>query len=225
MLPSPTGWRCRGWSEGHERWCRPAAEMGRADFYESPSAAREGGAPAFGTSGIKKSEESPSRGVIYSEESPARRGGGSRTGLSPLVAQRAALRNEDLSTAGPASSKANSGVYLFMTSSVILTAAAAERADGAGSEQGLLIGGGGGGVPPPHGATPPHRRGDGCGPDFRPPPGAGWAPVAVGSGVKFSGCRLIPGVSWDPTLLCAAHPVGLIKDPSPSERGLGGGRI
>lgn len=145
MLPSPTGWRCRGWSEGHERWCRPAAEMGRADFYESPSAAREGGAPAFGTSGIKKSEESPSRGVIYSEESPARRGGGSRTGLSPLVAQRAALRNEDLSTAGPASSKANSGVYLFMTSSVILTAAAAERADGAGSEQGLLIGGGGGG--------------------------------------------------------------------------------
>lgn len=42
-----------------------------------------------------------------------------------------AFRNEDLRTAGPASSKANSGVYLFMISSVILTTAAAERADGA----------------------------------------------------------------------------------------------
>ena len=55
-----------------------------------------------------------------------------------------ALCDEDLDTAGPASSKANSGVYLFMSSSVILTTAAAEEhSDGAGFEQGLLFGGGG----------------------------------------------------------------------------------
>lgn len=66
-----------------------------------------------------------------------------RTGLLRSVVRRVAFCDEDLNTAGPASSKANSGVYLFMTSSVILTTAAAERSDRAGFKQGLLIRGGG----------------------------------------------------------------------------------
>lgn len=148
--------------------------------------------------------------------------GAGRTGLSRSVVRRAAFRDEDLNTAGPASSKAKSGVYLFMTSSVIITTVTAERSDGAGLNQGLCIGGEG--FHPLWGnsiSSQTSPKGDGRGPDSALP-GAGWAPMEMRQESSIRGADSSRDFAGSCTALCSSPGWADKRPVSPSEHGLAG---
>lgn len=142
------GWRCRGWPVAPAR----PRDTSTGPGWQPASGKRRLREPFGGTGGRSSclwhtvNKKAGNRCLvelfIWSKAPLSVEVGAGRTGLSCAAVPRAAFRDEDFSTAGPAPSKANSGVYLFMTSSVILTTATAERVDGAGFEPGLLIGAG-----------------------------------------------------------------------------------